>query len=174
MIWGYHHLGKHPYVNCKWFLRAFRSCFWWIEKGNPGNLWMSTFLLKPRIAELPGSHCKKHHVISRCLIQILYQFRWLVQEGFLFKRIHPWSLTWLPKSYLPKRKFIFQPSFFRGYVKLSGSKCQGLVKVTTIRIPPLNSRFCVHRKSMCLRLGVARAGNRRTFLDYQIFVVTIF
>ena len=27
------------------------------------------------------------------------------------------------KSYLPNRKVVFQPSFFRGYVKLQGCMC---------------------------------------------------
>ena len=39
----------------------------------------------------------------------------------MYDILPPWSLTWPPKSDLPKKKFIFQPSFFRGYVKLPGS-----------------------------------------------------
>ena len=34
--------------------------------------------------------------------------------------IPPGSLTWPLKTYHPKRKVVFQPSFFRGYVKLRG------------------------------------------------------
>ena len=36
------------------------------------------------------------------------------------KCIHHRSLTWPLKSYLPNRKVVFQPPFFRGYVKLQG------------------------------------------------------
>ena len=36
----------------------------------------------------------------------------------LFQVVGP--STWPPKSYHPKRKVVFQPSFFRGYVKLQG------------------------------------------------------
>ena len=37
-----------------------------------------------------------------------------------FEFLHPGNLTWPLKRGLPKRKLVFQPSFFRGYVKFRG------------------------------------------------------
>ena len=43
------------------------------------------------------------------------------QNALHLRRYSPGSLTQPLKSYLPRRKLIFQPSFFRGYVKLRWS-----------------------------------------------------
>ena len=47
---------------------------------------------------------------------------WLSQwlTGLNFWGLPSRSLTWPLKSYLPNRKRVFQPPFFRGYVKLRG------------------------------------------------------
>ena len=43
--------------------------------------------------------------------------------------IPTWSLTKPLKSYLPKRKMVFQPSMFKGYLKLRGCTYSRLRKV---------------------------------------------
>ena len=40
---------------------------------------------------------------------------------FLNPQLHPWKINgWNLKNYLPNRKVLFQPPFFRGYVKFRG------------------------------------------------------
>ena len=50
----------------------------------------------------------------------LVPFQW-ERSFFVNPQLHPWKINgWNLKNYLPNRKVLFQPPFFRGYVKFRG------------------------------------------------------
>ncbi len=69
-----------------------------------------------------------------------------------FTMLHPGNLTWPLKIGLPKRKVVFQPSFFTGYVKFRGHPV-----VSPCYIIPLEQnwrRVGNHRRAICGSPGV--------------------
>ena len=54
------------------------------------------------------------------------------------RKYPPWKFNSSPlKSYHPNRKVVFQPSFFRGYVKLREGICVKFCpKVSKLKVPP--------------------------------------
>ena len=62
------------------------------------------------------------------------------RQSFLFgcARLPSRSLTCPVKSYLPNRKVVFQPSFFRGYVKLPGGNSLQSPIVAGYRVPGIH------------------------------------
>ena len=52
-------------------------------------------------------------------------FKEITKNSLKEDTLHPRSLTWTLKSHYLKDKYVFQPSFFRGYVKLHGYKVLG-------------------------------------------------
>ena len=65
--------------------------------------------------------------------------RFQTAEFFLgFARLPSRSLTCPLKSYLPNRKVVFQPSFFRGYVKLPGGNSLQSPIVAGYRVPGIH------------------------------------
>ena len=103
------------------------ECKWNRERSFPWKRFIY-HLMSPLFWDIPTGSLLQLRTAQFCCIQN----RWSKHMKFLHPRVakineeHSQdipreSLTWNLKIGLPKRRLIFQPSFFRGYIKLRGS-----------------------------------------------------
>ena len=85
--------------------------------------------------------------------------------------IHPWNLTWPLKIGNPKRKLIFQPSFFRGYVKFRGCSLTScyIAKVQHLLFQDCRWTLWVNDNT-CVRPDVVDAGSGNLDACFYVYL----